>query len=134
MLLRPKVKRDRRKFVHKRVSQSVLSEIRRLDVGLAIVAAFHPNMRKLCGRVHREFGLVLLSTCGTHDAPELPFTEAEAANQVAACAVALQAEDAEGWLTIAKRAQWMGVAFELQPSARAGGFGVGLEKASARNS
>ena len=127
-LLRPEVERDGCEFVDQGVGQSVLGEIRRLDIGVASVAAFNANVGKLSSGVDRKLGLVFLSARRTNDPSELPLTETETAKQVAAAPVALLAQNTEAGLAIAERAQRMGIAFELQPSVGADRFRVRLEK------
>jgi hypothetical protein len=129
VFLRPEIERDARQFVDQRVRKPVPGEVGGLDVGVASVATLDAHVRKLFGSINRKFVLVFLSARGTDDATKLPFTEAETAKQIAAGAIAQLAQDAEGWLTIAKWAQGAGVAFELQSCVGADRFGVRLEKA-----
>ena len=105
MFLCPKVEWDGREFVDQVVGQSVFGQIGGFDVGMASVTTLDAHMRRLGRSVNREFGLIFLSACRTYDAAELPLTETETTNQIAAGAVALLAEDAEGWPTIAERTE-----------------------------
>jgi hypothetical protein len=131
VLLRLEVERDGGKIVDEGVGEPVLGEVDGLDVGLAGVAALDADVGEGIGGLNRKFGMVLLAASGTDEAAELPFGEAETAEQAAAAAVALLAENAEPGLAIAERAPGMGVAVKLQVSVRTREFRVGLQ---ARNS
>ena len=128
VLLRPEVERDGSEFVDEGVGQAVLGEVDGLDVGLAGVAALDSDVGKLGSGVDGKLGVVFLPAPGTYDAAELPFGEAKTAEQAAARAIALRAEDTERGFAIAERAQGMGVAIKLQRSAGADEFSVGLQK------
>ena len=128
VLLRPEIKGDRGKLIDQRFGQAILGHIDGLDVGLAGVAALHPNIGKRFGGIDGQFGVIFLAASGTNDAAELPFGKAEAAEQAAAASIALLSEDAERGFAIAERAEQRRVALQLQRSAGAGEFGVGLEK------
>ena len=128
VVLRPKVERDGGEFVDERVGEAVLGEVDRFGVGVADVAAFDADLGKLFGSVDRKLGVVFLTAPGTNDAAEFPLGEAETAEQAAAAAVALLAEDSERGFAVAERAQGKGVAVKLQRSAGAEEFGVGLQE------
>jgi len=72
--------------------------------------------------------VVVLAAAGTDEAAELPFREAETAEQAAAASIALLPKNPERGLAIAERAKERGVAAQLQIGLRAGEFGVGLKK------
>ena len=128
MLLRPEVEGDAGEFVDERVGEAAFGQVDGLDIGVAGVAALDANVGESLGGVDRKFGVVLLAAAGANDAAELPFGEAETAEQAAAAAVPLRAEDGERGIAIAKRTEREGVSFELQGNARAEEFGVGLQE------
>ena len=128
MFLRPKVERDGSKFVHQGVGEAVFGEVDGLDVGLAGVAALDANVGQVGGGVDRKLGMVFLAASRTDDAAELPFGEAETAEQAAAASVALLAQDTERGLAIAEWAQQRRGAFQLHCCVGADEFGVGLEE------
>ena len=128
VLLCPEVEWDRGEFIHHWISQTVLREVDGLDVSVAGVAALDAYMGKLFGSVDREFHLVFLAASSTDDAAEFPFAETKPADQVAARAITLGTQDAEGRLAIAERTQRIGVTVELQARPRADEFGVRLKK------
>jgi len=134
VLLRPEIEWDGGEFIDEGVGEAVLGEVDRFDVGVAGVAALDADMGELFGSVDRELGVVLLTASGTNDAAEGPLGEAETAEQAAAAAVALLAEDAERGFAIAERAQRKGVTVKLQRIARADEFGVGLKKSEHKKS
>src|SRR5579863_2011284 len=113
MLLRPQIQRDGGEFVHQGISQAVLGEINRLDIGMTGIAALDTYVGKLLGGVDRKFGLVFLATSGTDDAAEFPFAETETTDQVATRAVSQRAQDAERGLAIAEWANRVSVAINL---------------------
>src|ERR1022692_4060092 len=127
VLLRPEIERDGREFVDQRDREAVLGEVDRLDVGLAGVAALDTDVGELCGGIDRKLGVVFLTASGADDAAELPFGEAETAEQAAAGAVALLAEDTKRRFAIAKGTQWMR-ALKLKRSAGADEFSVRLQE------
>ena len=128
VLLRPEIERDGGEFVDQGVGEAVLGEVDSLYVGLAGVAALHADVREFFGRVDGKFCMVFLAASGTDDAAELPFGEAETAEQAAAASVALLAEDAERGLAIAEGAEQRRVAFQLQIRLGAEEFSVGLKE------
>ncbi len=128
MLLRPEVERNGSEFVDQRVGQAVFGEVDGFDVGLASVAAFDADVGKLLGGVDGKLSVVFLAASGADDAAELPFGQAEPAEQAAAAAVALLAQDAVGRFAIAERAQRMGVTVKLQAGLGARELGGGLKK------
>jgi hypothetical protein len=76
--------------------------------------------------------MVFLPASGTDDATELPFGDAESAEQAAAGAVALLAENTEPGLAIAERAQGgVGVAVKRQVSVGTREFRIGLQEGKA---
>jgi hypothetical protein len=91
-------------FVDQRVGEAVFREVHGLDVDLTSVAALDPHVRELLRGRHRKSGLVFLSASGTDNAAEFPFTKTETADQAAAGAVALRAQDGDGGLAMAERA------------------------------
>lgn len=95
---------------------------------MASVAALDSHVRKLVSGIDRKFGLVLLATSGTDDATEFPFAKTKTADKTAARTFALWAQDGDGGLAIAERAQRMSVAVELQRRARPEELGVRLKK------
>src|SRR5277367_4520667 len=95
---------------------------------MANIAALDAHVRKLVSRVDRKFSLVFLAASGADNAAELPLRETENTKQAAASAVALLAEDAEGGLAIAKRAERMRVTLKLQRNTGADEFRAWLEK------
>ena len=128
VLLRPKIKRNGSEFVDQRLGESVLGEVDGLDVGFAGIAALDPDVRKGFSGVDGQLGMILLAAPGTDDAPEVPFGQAEAAEQASAASIALRAEDRKHRFAITERAQGMGVAVDLQTSPRTGEFRVGLQE------
>src|SRR4029077_17542501 len=65
VFLRPEIQRDRGEFVDKRVGQTVLREVDRLDVGLAGVAALDANVGECFGGVDGKLGVIFLAASGT---------------------------------------------------------------------
>ena len=128
VLLRPQVKRNRGKFVDKGLGKAVFGEVDGLDVGAAGIAALDTDVGEFGGGVDGELGVVVLAASGTNEAAELPFDEAETAEQAAAASIALLPKNPERGLAIAERAKERGVAAQLQIGLRAGEFGVGLKK------
>lgn len=128
VLLRPEVERDGGEFVYEGVGESVLGEVDGLDIGVTSVATLDADIGQLGSGVDRKLGMVFLAAPGTDDAAELPFGEADTAEQAAAAAVALLTEHAESRFPIAKWAQQRCIAFQLHRSAGAGQFGVGLKE------
>src|SRR5437016_14676340 len=110
VLLCAQVERHGGQLVDQRVGQSVLAWVDAFDVGLAGVAALDADVGQFGGGVHGKLGMVLLGASGTDEAAELPFGEAEAAEQAATASVALRAEDGERRLAMAKRAELRRVA------------------------
>lgn len=127
-LLRPQVERDGREFVDQGVGEAVFCEVDGLDIGLTTVAAFDANVREGFGGVDGKLGVVFLAASRTNDAAELPFRQAETAEQAAAGAVPLLAKDAQRGFATAERTQGMSVAIKLQSGAGAGQFSVRLQE------
>src|SRR5271169_2065516 len=96
VLLRPEVEWNGSEFVDEGVGEAVLGEVDGFDVGLAGVATLHANVREFSSGVDRQLGVVFLAASGTNEASELPFGQADPAEQAAAAAVPLRAEDADG--------------------------------------
>ncbi|MDQ1390129.1 MAG: hypothetical protein QOF56_3583 [Acidobacteriaceae bacterium] len=128
MLLRPQIKRNGSEFVDQRLGESVLGEVDGLDVGFAGIAALDPDVRKGFSGVDGQFGMILLAASGTDDASEVPFGEADAAEQAAPASIALRAENGKHRFAITEWAEGMGVAVELQASLRTGEFRIGLQE------
>jgi hypothetical protein len=128
VLLRPEIERDGCEFVDEGVGEAVFCEVDRLDVRLTGVAALDTDVRELLGCIHRKLSVVFLTASRADDAAELPFGEAETAEQAAAGAVALLAEDTERRFAIAEGAQWMRVALKLKGSTGADEFSVRLQE------
>src|SRR5271168_1668465 len=95
---------------------------------MARVAALDANVGKLFCGVDREFGLVFLAAPCADDAAEFPFREAETADQVAASAVALRAQNSEAGFAIAEWTNRMSVAVQLQANAGTDKLSVRLKK------
>ena len=128
VFLRPQIERDRGEFVDQGVGEAVLSEIDGLDVGVAGIAAVDPHVGELVSGVNRQFGSILLTASRTDDAAKPPFAQTETADKTAARAIALWAQDAEGGLAIAERAERAGVAVEFERKATAHEFCARLKK------
>src|SRR6266536_6559078 len=103
VLARPKIEWNRCQFVDQRLGVSIFCEVHSLDVGLAGIAAFHTNEIELARCKHRECFLVLLATAGAHDAPKLPFSQAEGTDHGSGSTIAHLAHDAEARLASTER-------------------------------
>ena len=77
VLLGPEIEGHRGDLVNEWLGQSVFCKVNRLQIGLAGVTTFHPNVIKFGRRVHREFGMIFFSAAGAKDAAELPLGEAK---------------------------------------------------------
>jgi hypothetical protein len=102
VLLRPEAERHGSEFVDQRISEAILSKVNGFYIGLADVAAFDADVRECFGGVDRKFGMVFLAASWADDAAELPFGEADPAEQATAASVALLAKHAERRLPIAE--------------------------------
>lgn len=104
VFLCPKVEWDRSKFVNKRYREAILSQIDRLDICLAGIAALDANVRKAIGGINGKLSMILLAASGTNHAAELPLSQAESAKQIAPASIALLAQDSKRRFAIAERA------------------------------
>src|ERR1019366_8632327 len=128
LFLRPEIERDRGNFIHHRISQSIASQVHRLDVVPAGVAAFHAYMFELLRRIDRKFRVVLFSASRTNDSPELPLAQTERTHQRALSTVSQWPQNAHSRFARAEGTQTRRGPCLPLPCSLPDEFRVGLEK------
>src|SRR5450759_4029 len=128
LFLRPEIERNRGNFIHHRISQSIASQVHRLDVVPSVIAAFHAHMFELLRRIDRKFRVVLFSASRTNDSPELPLAQTERTHQRALSTVSQWPQNAHSRFaraegTQTRRGPGLPLHFSLPDE-----FRVGLEK------
>src|SRR5262249_32806607 len=73
-----------------------------LDVDLAGVAGFDPDVRVLLDAVHRQLLVILFATVGTQEAAELPLGQTLRAQQVSLASIAFGPQDCSDRLLAAQ--------------------------------
>jgi hypothetical protein len=99
-LLRPKIKSSGSDFVDHWVCVAALGKIYALDVGLAGIAALHPNLGKLARGVYRKVLVIFFAAVWTCDAEEVPFGKTERAQQRPERSVSLWTQNAGAGLSL----------------------------------
>lgn len=128
VLLRPKVERHRRELVHQGFRKAVFRKVNRLDIGLAGIAALHPNMGKAFSRKDRKLRMFFLAASRADYAAKFPFRQTESAQQTAPASITLLAKHSQHGLSIAERAPGSSVALRLQLESGADKLGIGLQE------
>ena len=112
-LLRPEIEWNRGEFIDQGNGQTVLAQVNRLDISVACIAAFHPDIRKLFGSINRKFGMVFFVAAGADDAAELPLTQAESTKQIAPRSLAQRTKHSHHRLAAAEGAQRISIVLKL---------------------